>query len=121
MLRGLGRLRPAAIEGRFAISPRETIQVDVDAERIREMGTGVDGLRASPQEIAAQHPRQIDRIDCSTFASSRSMAELVPSKGPFWGPLPTPLDESAVPSEFVPGTLGLVPKAPPVTGVPADV
>jgi hypothetical protein len=86
-----------------------------------ETGTGVDGLHASPQEIAAQHPRQIDFIDFSTLASSRSMAELVPSKGPFWGPLPTPLDESAVPSELVPGALGLVPKAPPVTGMPADV
>ncbi len=64
-----------------------------------------------------QHPRQIDPIILSTFASSRSMAGLVPSSGPFMGPLPIPDDERAVPNELVPGAAGLVPKAPPVTEV----
>src|ERR1700722_4903123 len=67
-----------------------------------------------------QQPRQIEPIILSTLASSRSMAGLVPSSGPFWGPLPTPFDESAVPNELVPGVLGLLPKAPPVTGMPLD-
>ena len=65
----------------------------------------------------SQHPRQIDPIILSTFASSRSMAGLVPSSGPFMGPLPMPDDERAVPNELVPGVAGLVPKAPPVTDV----
>jgi hypothetical protein len=39
---------------------------------------------------------------------------LVPSSGPFWTPLPVPLDDSAVPNELVPGAAELVPKAPPV-------
>jgi hypothetical protein len=64
-----------------------------------------------------QHPRQIDPIILSTFASSLSMAGLVPSSGPFMGPLPMPDDERAVPNELVPGAAGLVPKAPPVTDV----
>src|ERR1700675_547793 len=64
-----------------------------------------------------QHPRQIDPIILSTFASSRSMAGLVPSSGPFMGPLLMPDDERAVPNELVPGAAGLVPKAPPVTDV----
>jgi hypothetical protein len=34
--------------------------------------------------------------------------------------LPTAFDESAVPSELVPGAPGLVPKAPPVTGLLPD-
>jgi len=50
-----------------------------------------------------QHPRQIDLTILSTLAFSRSMAGLVPSSGPLIGPLPTPDDESAVPSELVPG------------------
>ena len=58
--------------------------------------------------LDAQHPRQIDPIIFSTFASSRSMAGSVPSSGPFIGPLPTPDDESAVPSELVPGAAALV-------------
>jgi hypothetical protein len=62
-----------------------------------------------------QHPRQIEPIILSTFASSRSMAGLVPSRDPFMGPLPAPDDESAVPNELVPGAAALVPKAPPVT------
>jgi hypothetical protein len=48
------------------------------------------------------------------------MAGLVPRSGPFWGPFATASDESAVPRELVPGALGAVPKAPPVTGL-ADV
>ena len=64
-----------------------------------------------------QHPRQIEPIMLSTFASSRSMAGLVPSSDPFMGPLPMPDDESAVPDELVPGAAGLVPKAPPVTDI----
>lgn len=64
-----------------------------------------------------QHPRQIDPIILSTFASSGSMAGLLSSSGPFVGPLPTPDDESAVPSELVPGAAALVPRAPPVTDV----
>ena len=36
---------------------------------------------------------------------------MMPRGGPFWGPLPTPFDESAVPNELVPGAAGLVPKA----------
>src|SRR5580704_15584620 len=67
--------------------------------------------------LDAQHPRQIDPIIFSTFASSRSIAGLVPSSGPFIGPLPTPDDESAVPNELVPGVAALVPKAPPVDGL----
>src|SRR5258708_24925086 len=66
-----------------------------------------------------QQPRQIDPIDLSTLASSRSMAGLVRSGGPFCR-LPMPLDESAVPDELVPGAAGLVPEAPPVTGMPPD-
>ena len=61
-----------------------------------------------------QQPRQIDPIILSTFASSRSMAGLVPSSGPFIG-WAVPDDESAVPAELVPGAEGLVPAAPPVT------
>src|ERR1700722_20222004 len=67
-----------------------------------------------------QQPRQIDPIILSTFASSRSTAGLVPRSGPFWGPLPTPFDESAVPNELVPGAAGVVPKPPPVTGIPPE-
>jgi hypothetical protein len=58
-----------------------------------------------------QQRRQIDQIILSTSAPSRSMAGLMPRGGPFWGPLPTPFDESAVPNESVPGAAGLVPKA----------
>ena len=75
-------------------------------------------ITCSACERLLQQPRQIDVIILSAFASSRSMAGLVPSSGPFWGPLPTPFDESAVPNELVPGAAGLVPKAPPVTGMP---
>jgi hypothetical protein len=64
-----------------------------------------------------QQPRQIDAIILFTLASSRSMAGLVPISGPRWGPLPTASDESAVPSELVPGVFGLVPNAPPVKGL----
>jgi len=64
-----------------------------------------------------QQPRQIDPIIFSTFASSRSMAGLVPSSDPFVGPWPMPDDESAVPDELVPGAAALVPKAPPVADV----
>jgi len=63
-------------------------------------------------------PRQTDDSAFSTFASSRSTAGLVLSSGPFAEPLPKPLLESAVPSEFVPGDVGLSPNAPPVTGMP---
>jgi hypothetical protein len=62
-----------------------------------------------------QQPRQIYPIILSTFASSRSIAALVPSKGPFIGLSPMPDDDSAVPSELVPGAAALLPKAPPVT------
>jgi hypothetical protein len=61
-------------------------------------------------------PRQIDPLILSTFASSRSIAGLVPSSGPFMG-LPVPDDESAVPDEFVPGAAALVPRAPLVTDI----
>src|SRR4029077_14229799 len=57
--------------------------------------------------------RQIELIILSTFTSSRSMARFVPSRGPFMG-RPAPDDESAVPSELVPGAAALVPNAPPV-------
>ena len=43
---------------------------------------------------------------------------MVPSSGPFMGPVPTPSDASAVPSELVPGAAALVPKAPPVVDIP---
>jgi hypothetical protein len=59
-----------------------------------------------------QHPRQFELIILSTFASSRSMAGLVPSSGPFMG-RPTPSDESAAPDELVPGAAAVVPEAPP--------
>jgi hypothetical protein len=49
-----------------------------------------------------QHPRQIELIILSTFASSWPMARSVPSSCPFMG-RPTPSDESAVPDELVPG------------------
>jgi hypothetical protein len=52
-----------------------------------------------------QQPRQIDLTVLSTCASSRSIAALVPSSGPFAWALPVPEDESAVPSELVPGVL----------------
>jgi len=74
-----------------------------------------------PVAVAAQQPRQIDPIILSTLASSRSTAGLVPSSGPFWAPLPVPLDESAVPNELVPGADGLVPKAPPVVDELCDL
>ena len=49
-----------------------------------------------------QHPRQIDPIILSTFASSRSIEGSVPSGGPFMG-CSVPDDGSAVPDELVPG------------------
>jgi hypothetical protein len=49
------------------------------------------------------------------------MAGLVPSNGPFMGPLPTPDDERAVPNELVPGAAALVPKAPPIVDMPPIV
>ncbi len=63
-----------------------------------------------------QQPRQIE--ECTILAtrlSSRSTAELpVPSGGPLIRrPLPRPDEDSAVPSEFVPGAAALLPKAPP--------
>lgn len=61
-----------------------------------------------------QQPRQIDAIILLTFASSLSRTGLVPSSGPFIG-WAVPDDESAVPEELVPGAVGLVPEAPPVT------
>jgi hypothetical protein len=64
----------------------------------------------------AQQPRQIELIIFSTFASSRSIAGLVASSGPFVG-FAMPDDGSAVPSELVPGVAALVPEAPPVTGI----
>jgi hypothetical protein len=73
------------------------------------------GLR-SGRKAVVQQPRQIDPIILSTLASSRSMAGPVPSSGPFMG-LPAPDDDSAVPSEFVPGVAALVPRAPPVTDI----
>lgn len=71
-------------------------------------------LAAATRLTCDQQPRQIDPIILSTFASSRSMAGLVPSSGPFIGPLPTPDDESTTPNELEPGAAALVPKAPPV-------
>ena len=61
-----------------------------------------------------QQPRQIDEIILVTFASSRSIAGLVPSSGPFFWPLLKPLDDSAVPNELVPGALTRSPEAPPL-------
>jgi hypothetical protein len=52
-----------------------------------------------------QQPRQIESIILSTFASSRSMAGLVPISGPFMGLRPMSDDESAVPRELVPGNI----------------
>jgi hypothetical protein len=60
-----------------------------------------------------QHPRQIDPIILSTFASSRLIAGSVPSGAPFMG-RSVPDDESAVPNELVPGAAAVVPEAPPV-------
>jgi hypothetical protein len=62
-----------------------------------------------------QQPRQIEFIILSTYASSRSIAELLPISEPFMGPSPMPDDESAVPKELVPGEAALLPNAPPVT------
>jgi len=66
-----------------------------------------------------QQPRQIELNILSTFASSRSIAGLVPSSGPLkrW---PVPNYESAVPNELVPGVAALVPEAPPVTDIGDD-
>src|SRR6201996_1141453 len=51
----------------------------------------------------------------ATRASLRSTGGLpVPSSGPFCGG-PAPSEENAVPSELVPGVVGFVPAAPPVT------
>jgi len=58
--------------------------------------------------VPDQQPRQIDPIIFSTLASSRSMAGLVPSTGPFIA-RPEPDDESAVPNELVPGAAALLP------------
>jgi hypothetical protein len=69
---------------------------------------------AQESVIDDQQPRQMDEIIFVTLASSRSIAGLVPSNGPFWAPLPQPLDERAVPSEFVPGAPTRSPKAPPL-------
>ncbi len=92
------------------------------------------GLRREPQLLASsvglgqqlrrtgarlQQPRQIESIILSTFASSRSIAGFVPSKGPFMG-RPAPDDGSAVPSELVPGVAALVPKAPPIVAACGD-
>jgi hypothetical protein len=59
-----------------------------------------------------QHPRQIEFIILSIFASSGSIAGLVSSMG-----RPTPSEESAVPDELVPGAAALVPKAPPIMDI----
>src|SRR5665213_3775658 len=50
-----------------------------------------------------QQPRQIDPTILATLASSRSMAGLVPSSGPFIGPSAVPDDGSAA----TPGTNSL--------------
>src|ERR1700690_2432510 len=80
----------------------------------------ISAVVCSAQAPLLQQPRQIDSIILSTLASSRSMAGLVPSSGPFMGPWPTPDDESAVPSELVPGAAALLPKAPPIADIPCD-
>ena len=59
-----------------------------------------------------QHPRQIEFIIWSIFASSGSIAGLVSSMG-----RPTPSEESAVPDELVPGAAVVVPKAPPIMDI----
>jgi hypothetical protein len=46
-------------------------------------------IRATSPRAALQQTRQIDSIILSTFASSRSMAGLVPSNDPFIGPSPS--------------------------------
>jgi hypothetical protein len=70
------------------------------------------------QTFPDQHPRQIDPyhlVDPRIFTvDGRIGAE----KWSFLGPLPTLFDDSAVPNELVPGAAALVPKAPPVTGMP---
>jgi|tagenome__1003787_1003787.scaffolds.fasta_scaffold20973843_5 hypothetical protein len=82
--------------------------------------TNAQNVFCHPYRGGVQQPLQIDPIILSTFASSRSMAGLVPSSDPFIGPSPVPDDESAVPSELVPGAAALVPKAPPVTDILCD-
>jgi hypothetical protein len=47
-------------------------------------------FRRPLRRMPLQQPRQIDSIILSTFASSRSIAGLVPSSGPFMGPWPMP-------------------------------
>jgi hypothetical protein len=69
--------------------------------------------RSRRRSPANQQPLQIDLIILSTFASSLSIAELVPRSGPLEA---LPPDESAVPAEFVPGAPTLVPAAPPPEG-----
>jgi hypothetical protein len=61
-----------------------------------------------------QQPLQIDEIILAALRSSWSTAgSPLPSAAPLVAP-PVPDDESAVPSELVPGEAGDVPAAPPV-------
>src|ERR1700754_3851430 len=63
--------------------------------------------------VKHQHPRQIEFIILSTFASSGSIGGSASTMG--W---PTPSDESAVPDELVPGAAAVVPNAPPIMDIP---
>jgi hypothetical protein len=80
--------------------------------RVRKRKARRDGQLLRARDY--QQPRQIDLIILATLASSRFKAGSVPSSGPAAG-LPLPDDDSAVPSELVPGAVGLEPAAPPVT------
>jgi hypothetical protein len=114
MNRYVGNLAP--MPGVFPDYPAPAVRSVGDSEEMVLMRWGMPSgsfRQWTPHDH--QHPRQIDPIALSTAASSRSMAGLVPSSGPFMGPSPTPDDESAVPNELVPGAAALVPKAPPVT------
>jgi hypothetical protein len=99
---------------RYLFDAHDAARVSLGGRRRAPWRSSANGKGEKLLRLAAQQPRQIDPIILSTLASSRSTAGLVPSSGPFWTPLPVPLDESAVPAELVPGAVGLVPKAPPV-------
>ena len=100
---------------------RETPGQAVDSSAIMSAPgcrAGASSFRRFSMAIAAAFGScplsRIELIILLTLASSRSTSGLVPSGGPFISPSPRPDEDSAVPTELVPGLAALVPKAPPV-------
>jgi len=92
--------------GRCLVVARgEAVTAGEDPNGLSGYGRLGEGVRCStikffggaPYQPLDQQPRQIDVIILSTFASSRSMAGLVPSSGPFWG-VPKPRLNFSAPS-----------------------